>query len=58
MKLCEACNVEKAKQNNVSRDSDHEPAKVNADKIFINISILKVKRIDHQSNKNNTEAFW
>ena len=44
MNLCEACNVEKAKQNNVSRDSDHEPAKVNSDKIFINISIQKVKK--------------
>ena len=44
MKPCEACSVGKVKQNNVTKNSDHDPEKVNSEQIFINISSVKRKR--------------
>ena len=44
MKPCEAFSVGKAKQNNVSKNNDHEPAKGNDEQIFINISSVKEKK--------------
>ena len=41
MKLCEAYSVGKASKNDVSKNSDHEPAKGNDEQIFINISSVK-----------------
>ena len=58
MKPCEACSVGKAKQNNVSNNSDHETSKGNYEQIFINISSAKEKKMDHQSNQNYTGALW
>ena len=43
MKPCEACSVGKAKQKNVSNNSDHETSKGNYEQIFINISSAKEK---------------
>ena len=40
MKTCEACSVVKAKQNNFSKNSDHDPAKGNHKRIFIDISCV------------------
>ena len=44
MKPCKACSVGKSKQNNVSKNNDHEPAKGNDEQIFINISSVKEKK--------------
>ena len=44
MKLCELCIIIKAKQNNFSKNSDHDPYKVNAEQIFIYIPTVKWKR--------------
>ena len=56
MKLCEAYSVGKASKNDVSKNSDHEPAKGNDEQIFINISSVKKKCMEHQSNQNDTGA--
>ena len=55
MQPCESCSVGKTKQKNASNNSDHKPAKVNPEQIFIDISSVKgKKRMDNQSNQNDT----
>ena len=41
MKPCEAFRFGKPKQNNVIKESDHNPAKINSEQIFIDLSSAK-----------------
>jgi hypothetical protein len=53
MKPCDACNAAKAKQKNVEKDSDHVPAKENAERIYLDLSKVKAPEGIPQPGKPN-----
>jgi hypothetical protein len=50
---CDDCNAEKAKHKNVERDSDHIPAKANAERIYLDLSKVKAPEGIPQPGKPN-----
>ncbi|MGH7955289.1 MAG: reverse transcriptase domain-containing protein [Gloeomargaritales cyanobacterium] len=53
MNPCDACASGKAKQKNVSKDSNHKPARSNAERLFLDISTIKSKDDDIKPTKSN-----
>jgi hypothetical protein len=54
MKVCEACTMAKAKQKNVPKTSDHEPAQSNGHRVFLDIATIKKTSRNRQPvNKSN-----
>ena len=52
--VCEACAAGKAKQKNVPKESDHEPAKLCNERMFLDISTVNAKKnMDIKVTKKN-----